>query len=286
MAIPYGVQITNASYGPVTQTTDNSNQNCQIYTPIGASGARPCIVFIHGGGWLSGGYGTYQKLGPKLASLGYVCCAINYRWSTNSSYALPWPTQIVDCQLAVRWLRANAPTYNINPNQIVTWGDSAGSHLALYLLVYSGIHAANGSDTSGSVSTLTSYSSQVQACVDAFGPADLVTTYNNGDSAAKTDIPALLGGTPSQVPSTYSDASVTNNISRSVGPVYILQGTSDTTVSPLNTGELYALLQVYNSPVTYIPYAGGHEFAGLTQAQINTLQSGAIQFIQGQFPVS
>lgn len=297
----YGVtQYTAQSYsGTATvATSGNSSQLCNVWTPVGASGNRPCVVFIHGGAWLSGGYGAYNQLGYRMAQMGYVACSINYRWSPGGSTAnggtatntSVWPAQMNDCQLAVRWLRSQATTFGIDTSRFVTWGDSAGSHLALMLLIESSIHAAPSGDSTGTVSSLTGYSSQVQVCIDQFGPADLTTIYNTSDTAGFQAVQYLLGGNLSFPPTgnaaLYADGSPVSQISGGTGPVYIIQGTNDATVTPANSQELYATLQSYGSDVTYISYGGGHEFTGLTQAQIDTLQMGAIQFIQGQFPVS
>lgn len=291
----YGVaQYTAQSYsGTATvATSGNSSQLCNVWTPVGASGNRPCIIFIHGGAWLSGAYGAYDPLGTRMAQMGYVACSINYRWSPGgaASNTSVWPAQLNDCQLAVRWLRSQASTFGIDTNRFITWGDSAGSHLALMLLIESSIHAAPSGDSTGTISSLTGYSSQVQACIDQFGPADLTTIYNASNTAGFQAVQYLLGGNLSFPPTgntaLYADGSPVSQISGMVGPVYIIQGTNDTTVTQANSQELYSKLQQYGSDVTYVSYVGGHEFTGLSQAQIDTLQQGAIQFIQSQFPVT
>lgn len=293
---PYPVtQYTAQSYsGTATvPTSGNSSQLCNVWTPIGAVGNRPCIIFIHGGGWLSGGYGMYDPLGYRMAQMGYVAAAINYRYSPGGSATNEevWPACFNDCQLAVRWLRANASTYNIDPARFASFGDSAGSHLSLMLLIESAIHAAPAGDTTGTIGALTGYSSQVQACVDQFGPTDLPLLYTTSDVNGLQAVQYLLGGTLSFPPTggnsaIYTDGSPVSQIASRVGPVYILQGTGDTTVTQANSQELYRTLQQYGSDVTYISYQGGHEFAGLSQAQIDTLQAGAIRFLQQQFPVT
>src|SRR5215813_7140028 len=78
-----------------------------LYLPEGA-GPFPVVVWIHGGSWLSGD----KAGGPAIrqASRGYAVASINYRLS----YEAKFPAQLEDCKAAVRWLRANAATYNLD----------------------------------------------------------------------------------------------------------------------------------------------------------------------------
>src|SRR5437016_2246154 len=97
---------------------------------------RPAIVIIHGGGWLEGDKSSFasRRYGVPgnivdFASLGFVAVTINYRLSGEA----PFPAALEDCKCAVRWLRAHAKEYNIDPKYIGAYGNSAGGHLALLL---------------------------------------------------------------------------------------------------------------------------------------------------------
>ena len=70
------------------------------------SGPFPAVVLIHGGGWRSGDKRDYADQCRELASRGFVAATINYRLSQVAV----WPAQLVDAQLAVRWLRGSAPS--------------------------------------------------------------------------------------------------------------------------------------------------------------------------------
>ena len=94
--------------------------HAQIAFPTDAKGPLPGVIYIHGGGWRGGSYRNTQIY--PLAKAGYFAASIEYRLSTEAH----WPAQIEDCKLAVRWLRANASQYHVNPSRIGTWGDSAG----------------------------------------------------------------------------------------------------------------------------------------------------------------
>ena len=97
---------------------------------------RPGIVVIHGGGWVEGDKSSFasRKAGvpgniEDFAELGFVAATINYRLSGEA----PFPAALDDCRCAVRWLRAHAKDYNLDPKHIGAYGNSAGGHLSLLL---------------------------------------------------------------------------------------------------------------------------------------------------------
>ena len=92
-------------------------------------GKRPGVLMVHGGGWIGGDKAQYQKFGEKLAEKGYVAFSINYRLLPY----FPHPAQIDDTQRAMRWIRAHAADYHLDPKRIGALGDSAGGHLVSLL---------------------------------------------------------------------------------------------------------------------------------------------------------
>ena len=94
---------------------------------------RPAIVFIHGGGWRNGNKRTPPFLNPtlKYAAKGYVCITVNYRLVTDNNWRIDHC--IADVKNAVRWLRAHAEKYNVDPDRIGATGNSAGAHLSVML---------------------------------------------------------------------------------------------------------------------------------------------------------
>lgn len=92
-------------------------------------GKKKAIIMIHGGGWRSGNRRMHYPLAQRLASLGYVCFTPEYRLSTEALY----PAAVHDLKAVVRWVRKSASAYNIDPNQIVVAGHSAGGELAAFL---------------------------------------------------------------------------------------------------------------------------------------------------------
>jgi len=122
----------------------------------------PAVIVIHGGGWNGGDRNSMFTWASMLAKNGLVGVAIDYRLAKEA----PFPAQIQDCKLAVRFLRANAARYNINPKQIGVMGASAGGHLSSML----GLTAGNAEfEGDGGFKD---ESSQVQAVCDCFGPSD------------------------------------------------------------------------------------------------------------------
>jgi acetyl esterase/lipase len=90
--------------------------------------------------------------------------SINYRLSQHAAF----PAQIEDCKAAIRWLRANAKTYNLNTERIGAWRASAGGHLVALLGTSGGTADLEGKGGNAD------QSSRVQAVVDFFGPTDFL----------------------------------------------------------------------------------------------------------------
>jgi len=96
-----------------------------------ATANRPALVIVHGGGWASGSKSVdvYQKMMKDYAKKGYVTINVEYRLTGEA----PFPACIEDVKCAVRWLRAHANDYQVDPNRVGAYGHSAGAHLALML---------------------------------------------------------------------------------------------------------------------------------------------------------
>lgn len=87
---------------------------------------RPLVVFIHGGGWISGDKSHFAEEAAWLATEGYACAAIEYRLAPLH----PYPAAVLDAQAAVAYCRANAGELGIDPERVASFGSSAGGHLA------------------------------------------------------------------------------------------------------------------------------------------------------------
>src|SRR6202161_2343375 len=140
-----------------------------IYQPEEpASGLLPAVVLIHGGSWTSLDKSTMRTMGRFLARSGFVAFAVDYRLLHGSENR--WPAQLDDVQRAVRWIRANAAKYRVDPDHIGAFGHSAGAQLAALLGLED---PRDNSDPA-----LASYSSRVQAVVDVSGPTDFTQHHD------------------------------------------------------------------------------------------------------------
>ncbi len=243
----------NIVYGP------QPDEVLDLCLPDGAPVSRPGIIMIHGGSWVEGDKSMYDAMCQEYAQQGYVVATINYRLAPQYQ----WPDQIGDVQLAVRYLRANASSLGLDPRTICALGDSAGAHLALLLDVLQTIHP---SDVASLYSTL---SPAVQCVVDQFGPTDLAQLYQENPGVQQYIYELLDYQTPPAP--IYIEASPLDNLTGQTGPALIIQGTQDQTVLPDQSEELYQAFLQGQLSAQYLSYDGGHEYKGLSPAQINAI---------------
>ena len=254
VTVPEGVRtVRDLAYGQA----GGRELALDLYLPPG-DGAKPLIIWVHGGAWRAG---DRRGPSPALALLadGYAVAQISYRLSQ----AAKWPAQIEDCKAAVRWLHANAEKYRLDPKRFAVWGSSAGGHLVAMLGTSGGVAALDG--TTNDVKA----SSSVQAVVDWFGPTDFLQMDKAG-SSMKHDAPdspeSLLIGAPIQE---NKDAAAKANPITYIGrgeappPFLIMHGTRDPLV-PFNQSELLAAaLKAAGADVTLRPVPNaGHGFGG------------------------
>jgi acetyl esterase/lipase len=136
-----------------------------IYKPVGVTTPTPVVLWIHGGGWQSGTYNNVPQFLAPLLQQGISIASARYRLSGEAIFA----AQIHDVKGAVRFLRANASTYGLDPRRVGAWGSSAGAHLAALLGTSGGVAAAEG-NSGGNLSQ----SSRILTAIDFFGPTDIL----------------------------------------------------------------------------------------------------------------
>jgi acetyl esterase/lipase len=207
--------------GSIPQKLDIYIPNKRIATPT------PAVVWIHGGGW-SGGDKFPSQVG-MLAQNGFLCVSINYRLSGVAQF----PAAVEDCKCSIRWLRAHAAEYGIDPDNIGVWGGSAGGHLALMVAL---VDKSAGLEGTGGWAD---FSSSVQAVCSFYGSTDMALQFNQGDRNAPS---AFLGGRPSEKPDVFKKASPINYVSPDDPPLLMVHGDKDATV-PLEQSKL--LLDAY-----------------------------------------
>ncbi len=230
-------------YRPILPTTD-------------ASSPRPVIVFLHGGGWRVGGKKEASQVVDAITGAGYALASVDYRLSNEAIF----PAQIQDCKTAVRWLRANAGKYGLDPRRIGVMGFSAGGHLAALLGTSAGVEALEGR-AEGSPRE----SSRVQAVCDVSGPIDLFIPTRS--LIGKLSVRGELNGSASERPELARQANPTTYITGQEPPFLIIQGDRDKLVAPKHAEVLAAALRAKKAPVTVvIVQGGGHVPFGAEQA--------------------
>ncbi len=230
-------------------TADGVALKMDVYYPEAAEGAVPAVLYVHGGGWTAGdkreGAGVAEI--PELISRGYLVAAINYRLAPQYKF----PAQIEDVKCAIRFLRANAATYGIDPDRIGAWGGSAGGHLVALLGV---TNAAAGFEGNGGYAD---QSSRVQAVVDMFGPTDLSAIFQG----AGTQLMEQVFGTANKNSNIVKRASPVTWVSSDDPPFLIMHGEKDTLVPPSQAKILYERLIAASVPATLVIVKNaGHGF--------------------------
>jgi acetyl esterase/lipase len=229
----------------------------------------PAIVCLHGGGWVGGDRKQLSQTLAALARRGYVAVSPDYRLAPADRF----PAQIEDCKAAVRWLRANARTFHIDPDHIGALGFSAGGHLACLL----GLTVpADGLEGNGGNAE---QSSAVQAVASFFGPTDLMAK-EWGPVAEKQNIEPLLGGSREEKPEAYRKASPVTYADRKGPPVLLFHGDADPVVPLVQSQRLAEKLRAANSPVLLVTIEGaGHGWRG---APLQKSLEQALDFLDGQ----
>lgn len=216
----------------------------------------PLLVWIHGGGW-QGGSKTGLPYVGQLAR-GYVAASIEYRFSQKALF----PAQIQDCQAAIRWLRANATKYSIDPQRIGVGGASAGGHLAAL------VGTSGGKSAFPAIGGNLDQSDRVQAVCDIYGPTNFWTVitqakadqsvnnifkWNQGDPYS-----ALIGGKLGEDKERCEAVSPVHYVSRDNPPFLIFHGDRDALVPYAQSVELQDSLASAGVEVTLqrLPGAG------------------------------
>ena len=217
-------------------------QKMDIYLPANrSSGSTKVLVLIHGGGWTTGDKNDYATVLDTLKKRlpDYAIFNLNYRLASFPNNL--FPTQEIDTKAAIDFINGNRGNYLVS-DKFVLMGASAGAHLSL-LNAYKYHSNVN-----------------VKACVDFFGPTDMVDMYNNPVAYPALSIAALLSGTPTTNPSMYAQSSPMTYVNAQSCPTIILQGGLDPLVNP-TTQSLALKNKLTSFTITneYVFYPlGGH----------------------------
>jgi acetyl esterase/lipase len=184
------------------------------------AGPFPAVICIHGGGFRAGTREGFNGLCLQLAERGYVAVTVSYRLAPKYQF----PAAVYDVKAAVRWMRANAEKYQIDPDRIGTTGGSAGGHLAQFLGVTSGVKKFEGDGGNAE------YSSSVKCVVNLYGPSDFTKSYD-ASVDAKDVLPLFLGGNLQQERHRHIESSPLYWVTPEAAPTLFVHGTKDAYVA-------------------------------------------------------
>ena len=249
------------------------------YTPDDKAAKHPGIILVHGGGFIAGDKGFYAPMGRHLAAKGYAVFSVNYRLAPKNRY----PAAVDDVQRAVRWLRAHAETYRLDPDRIGALGDSAGGYLVTML----GTRATRDN----SDMELAKFSSKVQCVVDLYGPSDFTLPAAEAGVGPQGIffLTQFFGKSPGQAVDLYKDGSPIVYVAKDSAPFLIVHGTADPLVPLDQSRRLHDALKMAGVPVTLVElYKYAHGFLN----PANPGQTGLLaedfldRNLKGSFPVT
>ena len=235
------------------------------------SGKKPLVIFVPGGGFIIAPKEGGLNLRTYVAEAGFVVASITYRTALDGAR---YQDGVADVKAAIRYLRAHADQYGIDPAKVALWGESAGG----YLVSMAGV--TNGDPTFERGENL-DQSSTVQAVVDKFGPSDLSQVAADFDAQAKADnakpgpTMAYIGGLTPTGGLADPASDPLRHIASSAPPFLILHGTKDRLVSPSQTLLLHDGLKAkgLNSTRYLIEGADHGDLAFLGNAKAGLLWS-------------
>jgi len=238
-----GIEYTNP---------DDQHLKLNMARPKTGDGPFPVILCIHGGGFRAGKRESYDGQIIRLAEKGYVAVTVSYRLAPK----YPFPAAIHDTKAAVRWLRANAKKYNIDPDRIGVTGGSAGGHLAQFLAVTSDVKEFEGDGGNPE------QSSKVKCVVNVYGPSDFTKSYGKSVDAAEV-LPLFLGGNVEKARAAHIKASPLYWVTPNAAPTLCIHGTEDKYVAHEQAVWMVDKLKASHVEAELLTLEGaGHGFKG------------------------
>jgi acetyl esterase/lipase len=201
------------------------------------------VIWIFGGAFLVGSKDDTVPL--EFLAQGYAVASISYRLSSDAKF----PAQVEDSKAAIRWLRANAARFALDPERFAVFGESAGGYLAAML-------GTTGDVKEFDVGENLAHSSRVQAVIDFYGPTDFLQN-RLAVVSAKTPEALLIGGAILENKDKAAKANPIAYVTKDDPPFLIVHGDADKLV-PYDQSELLeAALKKMNVPVAFHAVKGG-----------------------------
>lgn len=237
--------------------TENPRQRLDLLLPENPRGGKlPVVVFIHGGGWQAGDKtGGRRQVADLVASGEFAGVSVGYRLTDQARF----PEQIFDCKAAIRWIRANAEKYSLDPDKIAVWGSSAGGHL-VSLLGTSG----DVKDLEGNLGKTEGIFSRVSCVVNFYGPSELLTMGAQSKpggrinhDAADSPEAKLVGGALQENKEKAKAASPLTYVSKDDPPFLSIHGDADPVVPYAQSVALHSALKSAGVASTLVTVKGG-----------------------------
>lgn len=238
-----GIEYTNP---------DDQHLQLNLARPKSGNGPFPAVICIHGGGFRAGKRDGYNNLCVKLAERGFVAATVSYRLAPKYQF----PAAVHDTKAAVRWMRANAATYKVDPTRIGVTGGSAGGHLAQFLAVTANVPQFEG--TGGNPEQ----PSSVACVVNVYGPSDFTKSYGKSVDAHEV-LPLWLGGNLETKLAQHIQASPLYWVTPNAAPTLCIHGTEDKYVAHEQAVWLVDKLNAATVEAKLLTLEGaGHGFKG------------------------
>jgi acetyl esterase/lipase len=244
-----------------------------VWRPRSGVERAPVLFQIHGGAWVIGDKGQQAlPLMLHLAAEGWVCVAANYRLSPRVTF----PAHLIDCKLALRWIREHVREYGGDPDFVVVTGGSAGGHLAALLALTSG----NPEYQPGFEATDTS----VSGCVPFYGVYDLVAAFGQrgpGERVGAWMARRVIGATIDEDPERFERASPMYQVRPDAPPFFVVHGSRDNLV-PVEQARAFvsALRATSKQPVAYAEIPGAsHAFEVFHSVRTRHVVNGVDRFL-------
>jgi acetyl esterase/lipase len=237
--------------------TENPRQKLDLLLPAKPKGDRlPVVVFIHGGGWQNGEKTGGRRQVADLVAVGDLAGAsVGYRLTDEAQF----PQQAFDCKAAIRYIRAHATNYGLDPGKIAVWGSSAGGHL-VSLLGTSG----DVKELEGALGPHAGVSSRVSCVVNFYGPCELLTMGAQSKAGGRLDHDApdspeskLVGGALQERKAQARSASPITWVSADDPPFLHIHGDSDPVVPYAQSVVFHTALQKAGVSSTLVTVEGG-----------------------------
>lgn len=240
----------------------------------------PVVIWVHGGAWRRGSRTNVPI--EELCHLGFAVASVDYRLSTEARF----PAQVHDIKAAIRYLRANASKYALDPNRFYIAGASAGGHLAALVGVSSGVQ-----ELEGEVGDHPKESSKVRAIVSYYGASNLQSilaqSTPHGLSVREPALKLLLGGTVEERVQLARLASPVAHVSADDPPLLLIHGDQDPQMPINQAHELEGKYEQQKLPVRFrVVHGGKHGGSGFYDRPMLQMVADFLKAIPARAPAS